>query len=182
MLQLCYGGKDHQWAQLGLLCGSAVAFISRQSFISQSLLGWCHCSEVESVWECYCLGSIFKLDHWSGSLMGKGTGCTLQSGRAPSWTLHLYVVEQGCRLCFLAAWCLWLNSMFRQGHRQVFMVRQGVLCDQTEPLALSQSWARPQSGLCNEVGCYPCSALGHCPWLDSQIRKSLQLCPIVGWG
>ena len=51
-------------------------------------------------------------------------GYRLDSTITPGW-----VESQAIHSCFLTRWCHWLNSVFRNSHRQGFMVRQGLwLC------------------------------------------------------
>lgn len=77
------------------------------------------------------------LHNWAGLLAGL-CSCSWLSGNSDR-ALQLY------------GGCGW--TLVRQGHRQGFMVRQDVLCDQTGPRAVSQSPQGPQAGLCSQVGC-----------------------------
>ena len=62
---------------------------------------------------------------WMWRLWG-AAGHALQSGGVTSWALPPSLVKWGLRLCFPTRWCHWLESMFRWGYRQVFVIAQGL--------------------------------------------------------
>lgn len=125
---------------------------------------------------------------WLGEVPGcvpwqnGATGRTLSLSRATGWVLQLLLVGWDVRLCSETTWCCWLDcvQLGPQAGLCSWTGLQARLCDHVGLQAVPQSWARPQSGLHDQVGHWLCSPVGQGHWLGSLVSRGLQLYPTVG--
>lgn len=162
-------------------CGFILGSLVKQghcrcSKVGGGAAGWAPCSSGATrwpVWPGRAAGSALLarlyIHMWLGKVsgyvpwQGSATGWTLQLGRAVSWTPQLLLAGWGLRLCYLSAWCCWLDSVFMQGHKQGSMIRRGL-----RPCSVNR-WGQR---LWPKVGqCYSCPVMSY-QLLSSVVRQS----------